>query len=506
MTLEMNLADIQGLIFSGYGHLDHSGHVFISFGDPEKARAWLARLLPRTTTAKWDVREGKTVKPGHTLNIAFTAAGLMALGLPEACVRTLSQEAREGIVGTTRSRKLGDNGSSDPDKWDFGGPFNPSIHALLIVYASSAVEIRTLLSEIEAGMGPEKVSHVHSELGCRLPDEREHFGFKDGLSQPAIEGDPRKPADEQAPIQTGEFILGYANSYGHLPPTPTVPADLDRSNCLLPLIGAPGEPTRHDFGRNGSYLVFRKLHQDVAGFRAFFVERFQDPRERDLMKAKFVGRWPNGTPLTLSPDGEDSSLGKLPKANDFGYAAMDARGYGCPIGAHIRRTNPRDALTDDPAASLVSVNRHRLLRRGMPYGPLLPAGDAKDDGKPRGLLFLCINADIKRQFEFVQQTWVENPKFGGLYNDRDPLIGDNLESGEADGEPRNMTVQRVPVRKRILDIPRFVTVKGGGYFFMPSLSALRFLTTLESMPSPGKSRDSSGIRVGDDSDTAAASA
>ncbi|NES46494.1 MAG: peroxidase, partial [Moorea sp. SIO2C4] len=165
--------------------------------------------------------------------------------------------------------------------------------------------------------------------------------------------------------------------------------------------------------------------------------------------------------------------------NQFKYLPEDKEGYRCPIGAHIRRSNPRDSFLDaTPEDSFKLSNRHRIIRRGALYGePLFPIGDIEngqlpvdiqDDGKPRGLHFFSINANIRRQFEFLQETWCNNPRFNSLYDSKDPIIGDNDGSG-------HMTIQRSLIRKRINNLPRFVTVKGGGYFFMPSITAMQFM-------------------------------
>jgi Dyp-type peroxidase family len=234
------------------------------------------------------------------------------------------------------------------------------------------------------------------------------------------------------------------------------------------------ETALKDFGRNGSYLVFRKLEQDVVGFRQYFRDQFDSPAMQQLMAAKVVGRWPSGAPLTLAPDqdplwDQDPTNDWLGDSNRFTYHPDDPEGFRCPFSAHIRRTNPRDSLGSDPAESTISSRRRRLLRRGAIYGDRLPDGIFERDHQPRGLLFFCINANIRRQFEFVQQTWVNNPTFNGLYNERDPLMGNN-----PDGSDRAMTIPQSPLCKT-LGLPNFVTLKGGAYFFLPSLSALNFL-------------------------------
>jgi deferrochelatase/peroxidase EfeB len=181
-----------------------------------------------------------------------------------------------------------------------------------------------------------------------------------------------------------------------------------------------------------------------------------------------VGRWPSGAPLALAPDADDP---KLATANDFAYHADDERGARCPVGSHIRRSNPRDSLDPDPGSdrSFEINRRHRLLRRGREYGPPLPLEQALhgDDAAERGLHFICLNANIARQFEFVNHTWLNNPKFGELYDDADPFFA-----------PGCFTIPTGGVRERVTHVPRFVTVQGGAYFFLPGLAALRSLAAL----------------------------
>ncbi|HEV2694533.1 MAG TPA: Dyp-type peroxidase [Verrucomicrobiae bacterium] len=479
----IHAADVQGIIISGYGHLFFSSYLFLTVQDAKNARQWLAAIVDEITTA--DRKKGAAVadkKPDHAVNLAFTAAGLSAFGLPADSLQTFSQEFQEGMTEISRSHRLGDNGASSPQNWEFGGVTaaglpRDAIHVLLILQAATQPELDALRDRHLSQAASHGVNLVLPESGHRLPGQKEHFGFRDGIAEPGIEGSPKAPGDEELPIKAGEFILGYPNSYGNLPPTPVVSGALDIHKVLSPVTHpAADQAGLLDFGRNGSYLVFRKLHQDVAAFRQFFHKRFPAPDAAALMMAKAVGRWPSGAPLALAPDRDDPKVSELPKSNHFGYAS-DPHGYGCPLGAHVRRSNPRDSLGDNAAESLTNVNRHRIIRRGVSYGDPLPAGQMEDDQQPRGLLFICINADIKRQFEFLQQTWINNPKFDGLYNDPDPLIGDNLEPGDKKRDC-NFTVPRQPIRTRIKELPRFVTVKGGHYFFLPSLAALRFLAAL----------------------------
>ncbi|MBW4619644.1 MAG: hypothetical protein KME17_09845 [Cyanosarcina radialis HA8281-LM2] len=470
---DLETQDIQGIIITGYGHLSHSSYLFLHADDPAKAKAWLAKIAPQITTGvEWPVGpDGKIQKPELALNVAFTCQGLAAMGLKQKSIETFSPEFVEGIAEEARSRRLGDTGDSAPQNWEIGGDrtAKPEIHALLIVQGQPN-EIEKLC-QIQIDLAQSHSLRLAGEVqhGYLPPpdDDREHFGFQDAISQPNIEGSPRKHTDNQPVIKPGEFILGYPNEYELLPSTPTVPAGDDIHNNLKP---ESNEGQQKDLGRNGTYLVFRKLHQDVAGFRRYIRDNFSES-ERELGAAKLVGRWPDGTPLVNSPDREDPSK---PFENDFYYMEKDPRGYRCPLGAHVRRVNPRDSLGDNPQDSIKSVNRHRLVRRGALYGEKLPPGIFEDDRKDRGVLFFSINANIQRQFEFVQQTWIDNRKFNGLYDEKDPLLGDNDGS---DG----MTIQHELLRRRLTDLPRFVSVKGGGYFFLPSISALYFLAGVKKL-------------------------
>jgi Dyp-type peroxidase family len=484
----IDIDDIQGIIISGYGDLFFTSILFLEITHVVGAKQWLSKLIGSITTANHHKHsKGTDGKPRFAIHLALTMAGLKALGLPQESLDTFPPEFKEGMNEPSRSRRLGDNGESSPIKWDIGGINNDgtlkeAIHILVMLQTAAENELSDLRSKLKIGSADSGLRLIKIEEGHRFPDQKEHFGFRDGVSEPNIEGSPKDASDDNPAIQTGEFILGYPNSYGHLPPSPSVSRLLDVDGDLLPLLPAGGRGDGFcDLGRNGSFLVLRKLHQDVAAFRMYFQKQFGEPDVVNLMMAKVVGRWPSGAPLALTPKQDDLSLSNLPQSNNFGYA-NDTHGFGCPIGAHVRRSNPRDALGENPEESLTNVNRHRIIRRGASYGEPLPAGQTTDDGKARGLLFFCINADIKRQFEFLQQTWINNPKFGGLYNDPDPLVGDNREPND---KPRecNFTVPQRPIRARLKGLPRFVTVKGGCYFFLPGLAALKFLAT--GCPVPG---------------------
>jgi Dyp-type peroxidase family len=279
-----------------------------------------------------------------------------------------------------------------------------------------------------------------------LPNEREPFGFKDGIGQPAIEGSgiPGNNPHE-VPIKAGEFVLGYQDETGDVSPVPQPEV----------------------LGRNGTYVAFRKLHTRVAAFRQYLRARATSPADEELLAAKFIGRWPSGAPLALAPERDDPELGADPKRNNaFLYAADDAKGLKCPVGSHARRMNPRDSVV------IGEVRLHRMIRRGMSYGPQLPHGVLEDDGADRGIMFAFLGAHLARQFEFVQTQWVNDGKFIGAPSEMDPLTGPNNGSSQ-------FTVPQQPIRRRLQGLPAFVANRGGEYCFQPGLRALRWIAELD---------------------------
>jgi Dyp-type peroxidase family len=379
-----------------------------------------------------------------------------------------------------RAQRLGDIGINGPDQWEFGGPTGNApaerIHVLLMLYGDSTTTLNPLYAKQKESAEAAGLTVVWSEQSTDLPNSHEHFGFHDSISQPVVEDSGQAAADNEAPLKAGEFILGYANEYGLTPLSPQVAPTLPGANLLPLLDDNPLRNPQRDFGRNGTYLVFRKLEQDVAGFWRFMAAQTntghpaEDARRAERLAAKCVGRWPSGTPLVLAPEQDVPQPAAKPD-NTFLYFNADSIGLRCPLGAHIRRANPRDALQPSPAESLTTVRRHRILRRGRDYGPLLEnPRSGTDDGIKRGLLFIALNANLARQFEFIQQTWLSNPKFDGLHDNVDPLLGGN------DRAPNNsMTIPVDPARIRVTGLPRFVTLRGGGYFFLPGIRALTFL-------------------------------
>ncbi|MGE3075042.1 MAG: Dyp-type peroxidase [Dehalococcoidia bacterium] len=460
----LELDDIQGLVARGYGRLRAARWLGLRFGDAGTARAWVGALARRITTASQDPRD-------QAIQLALTHRGVLSLGLPAAVAAQFAPEFREGMVTEHRQRVLGDFAADSPENWRWGGGGNSAIDGLLMLYAADTAGLEKLamglLDELKNAALEVVVTMETTDIG-----DVEPFGFRDGISQPVPDGFGRDGRTEDT-IRPGEFVLGYANEYGLLTDRPIVPAGRDPKGILPP--DSAGTNNK-DLGRNGSYLVVRQLEQDVPGFWKFIDAHARSAGiERVALASKMVGRWPGGAPLALA-DADDSALSM---ANDFGYHTADRDGLACPVGAHIRRANPRDSLDPGPgSADSIAVNkRHRILRRGRAYGPLLSRDDALaaagDDGVERGLHFACIVGNISRQFEFVQHTWANNPKFDGLYDEVDPITGPREQSGSNFSMPAN------PVRKRLTGIPSFVTVRGGGYFFMPGIRAIRYLAALE---------------------------
>jgi len=477
--VEPQRLDIQGYLLSAYGHLSCSAFVFLNIQNAADARSWLREIIPITTTARiWPTGpDGRKIKPPTAVNIAFSHPGFHALELPLETLQSFPQEFIEGEAA--RSEVLRDIGNNSPEFWEFGGPDTPPLHVILILYAGSAQARDELLDRqrriLDRYPG---IVEVRTEKGDRPSNEKEQFGFHDGLGQPAIDGVSASSVDEKPNnrIKLGELVLGYLNGYDMYQPSPNV-LTIHDPDGLLPPFPEGGLPNCRDFGRNGSYLVFRKLEQDVAGFWNF-VQQNAGPQSHEMIRlaSKFIGRWPSGTPLSLSPTYDNPAFSET---DEFSFMANDPDGYRCPVGSHIRRANPRDSLQNDtPAQSYLTNSRHRIVRRGISFGePLFPLDmlnvgrapvDVKDDGRSRGEHFIALNASIARQFEFIQQTWCNDAEFHALYDIKDPIVGGNDGTG-------GMAMPAKPYRKFVPNLPQFVRVRGGAYFFMPSMPSLRYM-------------------------------
>ncbi len=502
----LELGDIQGMILSGYGQKPAARYAIFEVIEEHAARRWLGRLINAIQFSSY--RGSRRRDPPYLgdlcANVAFTFEGLKKLGLNETALGGFAQPFQEGMNETSRARRLGDDGESAPANWRWGKPGQP-VHGVLAVFAGDGdaeAEDWVRIQEFIAA----QICRDHGVHGLTVLDtlasnrmrRKEHFGFRDGIANPRIGRLPRNRTDDI--IAPGEILLGHGNAYDKLPLSPEVPSSADPRGILDP---SEGRPERHDFGKNGSYLVFRQLEQKVQEFWRYVEQartRIPDAPPgragREWLAAKMVGRWPNGTPLAAFPDAPGPIIDQ--DAEVFSYGSNnDSFGTHCPIGSHIRRTNPRDTalpvphdpeLSGDPASDpkvkserLELVNRHRILRRGRAYGPpvdedfdldaLLEQGSVEE----RGLHFLCFNANLSRQFEFVQSNWALNPAFAGLSSDPDPLIAADRQ---VPFRARDFTVQGCPVR-RVRELPRVVEVRGGAYFFMPSRRALAYLASEE---------------------------
>jgi Dyp-type peroxidase family len=435
--------NIQGFVVRGY-RLPYAGYVFLRIDDAARARAALTEFIPQVITA-----EHWTDKPESGINVAFSFEGLRALGLQDRSLDAFPEEFRAGMA--SRAAVLGDIGESAPENWE--APFRDGDgHVLVMVSAKDAAALEARNERVrEAADRTGGASVVGFQLGAALEGGREHFGYADGFAQPAIEdsgfdalpGQGALNGDGWRPIRAGEFILGYPDEQGS--PTPAPPPD--------------------SFGVNGSFLVYRKLRQDVAAFRRRLREAAAlYPGGEELLAAKIVGRWRDGTPLDRSPHRPDPGIVADPRQNNAFDYGKDPAGLRCPVGAHVRRMNPRRSLPFDGKL----VNRHRIIRRGITYGDPLPEG-ADDDGKDRGVIFMCLQGNLARGFEFVQSQWANGGNAFRLGPDQDVILGPQDTEG-----PPKMTIPGEPPFF-LGPLSRVVTVRGGEYYFTPGINGLRYL-------------------------------
>ncbi|MBV8142990.1 MAG: peroxidase [Verrucomicrobia bacterium] len=491
---QMDYSDVQGLVRFGYKRMTEASYVLLRIKDVAVARSWL-RVAPVTTAIVADP------PPSTAMQVAFTAAGLKALGVPDAVVAGFSSEFLEGMTEESRSRRLGDAGSSAPSEWAWGN--SGSMPHLVVMFFAEPGRLNAFF-ETSTGKTWNEAFDVLRSLDTSDLGGIEPFGFTDGISQPQINwAQERDLASDQIDYTNvaalGEFLLGYRNEYNHYTDRPLIDANAESAG----LLSAEDVPGKKDVGRNGTYLVMRDLRQDVRRFWQFINRQADgDSAEVDRLAAAFVGRTRTGDPLIPIQKEAIPGIGSRPdqiRQNQFTFD-QDPAGTGCPLGAHIRRANPRNAdypghptglarllatvgfgprgFRDD---LLSSVRFHRILRRGREYGPRLSPSDALTPAPPddpeRGLRFLCLNANISRQFEFLQNAWVMNTEFSGLTGESDPLLG-NRQTTSAGAATDSFTRQKGEgLRCRVSGVPQFVTVRGGAYFFLPSLRTLRYFTS-----------------------------
>jgi Dyp-type peroxidase family len=467
---------IQGLALSGYRDLLEGTMLAISFSDDQpRCRAWLASVAAR-------IHFGDARQSESAMAVALSARGLERLGLGAGnpLAARFSPAFAMGMTDEARATVLGDVGKNGPETWDWGGPRHP-VDAVLLIYARDQKTLRARLRAerrlcVQARLTPVRTITLRQwpsrcpSTGAAIPIT-EPFGFADGISQPSIIGLlSSRGALESDLLAPGEFILGYPDNRHTFPSTPQVLATDDPEKLLsdLPANFPPppsNQPVR-DLGRNGSYLVIRQLRQDVHGFWRYMSEAARRVSQTpDWVAAKIVGRWQNGAPLVLFPHGPPGSYNPTQKDEEFLFGRDDPQGLACPFGAHTRRANPRDHFNAGNEKQMSITNRHRILRRGRSY---VPRGDS--GAEAQGLLFMCLNADIERQFEFLQQTWIGSTSFSGLRDEADPLTTLNRTNG-------TYTIPTLDGPTQLTGMPSFVRVIGGGYFFLPGRQTLNFLSS-----------------------------
>ncbi|MFQ3218452.1 MAG: Dyp-type peroxidase family [Paraglaciecola sp.] len=531
MKVALDLHDIQGNIVFGYGRWGYplSRYLLFKFNNGSKARKFVTDLVPLvTSSAPLDKQNDGTKPPPATTNIALTYAGLTALGLPDESMRSFPEDFRMGMKA--RKDILGDDGASAPENWDPVWQDHRSVHMLVTINGQLEKEldgryekIIEMLENTHGGVillqghrGSKGADDLPYQSGNAIildgkPTANEHFHYTDGISDPVFKGQGRsanetigagKPTRESAAtpagwdaLETGEFLLGHRDE-----------------TCEYPIAPVP-----RLLSYNGSFMVYRKLHQNVGKFTDYIKKasvNYGDPQDspevkQETMKAKFAGRWSNGAPLATYPDyasamkfGEEwdsasdtlysqseaspeqksvarAKLAELKiKRRAFDYNG-DIKGASCPLGAHTRRTNPRGSLEFDVTGAFNTpgalVDRRRILRRGLPYGE---SSDRNDNDGDHGIIFMAINSSIQRQFEFVQQQWVNYGNDFKLANEKDALLGNHATDDQ--GNPIGRTVingNEVLKQPTYMcsGMPRFVETRGGDYFFIPSMTALRMI-------------------------------
>ena len=450
--------DIQGIFFRGYLGLDQAAYGLFRITDRDAFQDWLGKSIAAgdiTTAAERQLKAGVLSR----MNIAFTAPGLQELLQDGFIADSYDHSFTGGMTAPERSRILGDVDSNAPEKWIWGG--KDETHGVLMVFAPTKEKAdERLMACLNANNGAEC---IHKTFGKREVDNREPFGFKDGVSQPVIDGTPRqqklareKPKEAALMVvPPGELILGYTDGTGQLPDTPATSAGLDPDGIL------PQHPKlkeRRDLGKDGSYLVFRQLAQHTDAFWNYVKKTATNKGDDTPIKLaeKMIGRGIDGD--ALAPNAETN------EDNDFDFTD-DRQGRFCPIGSHVRRANNRAVNIKNSKVSLEVTLRHRILRRARVF----------DEDGETGLQFMCFNASIVRQFEFVQSAWCNNAFFQSLQKEVDPIIGTPRAARLGVDDVDRFSIPREPYRRVLEKLPQFVTVRGGAYFFMPGLPALRFI-------------------------------
>ncbi len=465
----IDYADVQGTLLRGY-RARLARHFILSVADSVGARAFIGHLVdgtgglpPITTASRW------TEKPEYFVNIGFTCAGLAALGVTAAELATFDLAFQRGATSPASATLVGDVGDSAPAHWVGGLDDAAHVHVVVSLWVHEAPAVLASVTErLRAGFAG-GLTELSAHDAQALPDNGVHFGYRDNIAQPTIDGaPPRKHAipDAQAVVPTGEFLLGHQNAYG------------SQYSVIPPALST-----------NSSYAAFRILEQNVVAFEQFLTTASATAGiDREMVAAKVCGRWRNGNPLALMPETPGTTL-PTQQLNDFTYVsstpeADDTLGLHCPIGSHIRRNNPRDqAVVGTDSA------HHRIVRRAMPYGPAYDP--AHPDAEPRGLIGFFINGSLTNQFEFLQGQWMLTDAFvkaatGPLGPDAGNAVfnisGEDALLGVNDPSHSSFTLAALGPKGKnnthVTGFPRFITTRGGAYLFLPSITGLRYLAAL----------------------------
>jgi deferrochelatase/peroxidase EfeB len=500
---------IPTLVFGGLRRLTYGASLVLRLSpDRDKNKEWLASLEP-------EISYGDQLAASEALLIGLSRSGLEKLGLEPRHIETFPVAFQHGSAEPWRARAVGDIGNNSPEKWWWGGK-ETAVDAVMLIYGREQAHFDDLvLARIAAAKSAGHTVAYQVRFAPNPPRDQpvvEPFGFVDGVSDPVIRGVGQWTLERNRNhlIAPGEVVIGYPDNLGYFPPSPSVAASDDPQNILpaatsdlsrsRPDFSNPQPTGQKDLGINGTFLVVRHLEQDVKGFKEFVAKAAKVPAVRasapsdvppeQWLEAKMVGRWQDGTSLVRHPQRPGShraaSGGPSPPDNDFLFGVEDPNGLRCPFGAHIRRANPRESFTPvspDPALEFLAkqsganpysslsptaqlelsiTNRHRIVRVGRHYDP-------QDALTKPGLMFMCLNVDIERQFEFVQKTWLLGSSFEGLDAEVDPVLGQRTESDV-------LTIPTPCGPLRVKGLKDFVTVKGSGYFFLPGKKAIRFLS------------------------------
>ena len=448
----MELDDIQAIILRDRPIPYYGTVVAIKVHDAAKGRELIAKLLPYVSSSQeFDERMAAN------LTVVMTYEGLKKLGVPQDSLDSFPENFKQGMAAS--AKQLHDVGQNAPENWQ--KPFGTGeIHVCAAIITDDKSTWQAKLQEVKSFLS-DYINHDQPEQGAIevLLDHdfgvdeavKNVFGFRDGIGNPNVAGSGvKKHNDTDLPIASGEFVMGYKGESGVIPPMPQPEV----------------------LGKNGSFMVLRKYHSHVADFNKYCLEQTDSPEEAEKLAAKMFGRWRSGASISVARDHDDKALGEdEARNNDFDYSDDDY-GKGCPFGAHARRMNPRK--TKD--FILADVRLHRIIRRSVSYGDIVPPNVTEDDGKERGLFFIGINAHAMDTLEFLQGQWVNDGNFMNLGEERDPLLG--VHHGDKNDDGDTFTEPADPIRKRHTGIFQFNTVQGGEYLFIPSLSALKWISEL----------------------------